>query len=102
MRYKFYNYFGIKDLGPRLRNIADADVGFVVNPKAPGKKGNCKGVAEWIDIESDPFVCLALKPTPHKSRLKKSKYTFDFNFCDHVFDILLENNFLRIIDHKAL
>ena len=25
---------------------------------------NCKGVAEWIDVKSNPFVCLALKPTP--------------------------------------
>jgi hypothetical protein len=54
---------------------------------------NCKGVAEWIDNRSDPFVCLALKLTPQKNRLKKSKYTFDFTFCDHVFDILLKNNF---------
>jgi hypothetical protein len=50
---------------------------------------NCKGVAEWINNKFDPFVCLALKPTPQKNRLKKSKYTFDFTFCDHVFDILL-------------
>jgi hypothetical protein len=63
---------------------------------------NCKGMAEWIDNKYDPFVCLALKPTLQKNRLKKSKYTFDFTFCDHVFDILLENNFIRIIDHSAL
>jgi hypothetical protein len=65
-------------------------------------KSSYKGVAEWIDVKSDPFVCLALKPTPQKNRLKKSKYTFDFTFCDHVFDILLKNNFIRIIDHSAL
>jgi hypothetical protein len=63
---------------------------------------NCKGVVEWIDNKSDPFVCLALKPTPQKNRLKKSKYTFNLNFCDHFFDILLKNNFIRIIDHSAL
>jgi hypothetical protein len=59
-------------------------------------------VAEWIGIKSEPFVCLALKPIPQKNRLKKSKYTFDFTFCDHVFDILLKNNFIRIIDHNVL
>jgi hypothetical protein len=59
-------------------------------------------VAEWIDAKSDPFVCLALKPTTQKNQLKKSKYSFDFTFCDHVFDILLENNFIRIVDHNAL
>jgi hypothetical protein len=63
---------------------------------------NCKGVVEWIDVISDPFICLALKPTPQKNQIKKSKYTFDFTFCDHVFDILLKNNFIRIIDHNTL
>jgi hypothetical protein len=65
-------------------------------------KSSYKGVAEWVDVKSDPFICLALKPTPRKNRLKKSKYTFDFTFCDHVFDILLKNNFIRIIDHNVL
>jgi hypothetical protein len=59
-------------------------------------------VAKWIDNKTDPFVCLALKLTPQKNWLKKSKYTFDFTFCDYVFDILLKNNFIRIIDHNAL
>jgi hypothetical protein len=59
-------------------------------------------VAEWIDIKSDPFVCLALKPTPQKSQLKESKYTFEFIFYDHVFDVLLKNSFIRIIDHNTL
>jgi hypothetical protein len=65
-------------------------------------KSNCKAVAEWIDNKSDPFVCLALKPTPQKNRLNKLKYSFDFTLCDHVFDILLKNNFIRIIDHNVL
>jgi hypothetical protein len=63
---------------------------------------SCKGVAEWIDVKSDPFVCLVLKSTPQKNRLKKSKYTFFFTFCDNIFDILLKNNFIRIIDHNYL
>ena len=33
-------------------------------------KNSYKGVAEWIDVKSDPFVCQALKPTPQKNRLK--------------------------------
>jgi hypothetical protein len=65
-------------------------------------KSSYKGMAKWVDVKSDPFICLALKLTPQKNRLKKSKYTFDFTFCDHVFDILLKNNFIRIIDHSAL
>jgi hypothetical protein len=65
-------------------------------------KSNCKAVAEWIDNKSDPFVCLALKPTPQKNQLNKLKYNFDFTFCDHIFDILLKNNFIRIINHNVL
>ena len=44
----------------------------------------------------------SFKADSTKNRLKKSKYTFDFTFCDHVFDVLLKNNFIRIIDHNAL
>jgi hypothetical protein len=63
---------------------------------------NCKGVVEWVDVKSNPFVFLTLKSTPQTNRLRKSKYTLDFTFCDHVFDVLLKNNFIRIIDHNAL
>jgi len=38
MRYKFYNYFGFNDSGPRLTNFADADVGFMINYRTSGKK----------------------------------------------------------------
>jgi hypothetical protein len=65
-------------------------------------KSSYKGVTEWVDVKSYPFICLALKPTLQKSRLRKSKYTFDFTFCDHAFDILLKNNFIRITDHNTL
>jgi hypothetical protein len=65
-------------------------------------KSNCKAVAEWIDNKSDRFVCLALKLTPQKNWLNKLKYSFDFTFYDHVFDILLKNNFIRIIYHNVL
>jgi hypothetical protein len=77
-----------------------ADGGSSSKLKLP--RSNCKGVAQWIDNKTDPFVYLALKPTPQKNRLKKSKYTFDFTFCDHVFDILLKNSFIKIIDYNAL
>jgi hypothetical protein len=53
-----------------LKNIAHADVGFMINSKTTGKKGNCKGVAEYVDVKFDLFVCLALKQAPQKSQLK--------------------------------
>ena len=55
-----------------------ADCTSLSKQKLP--KSSCKGVAKSIDVKSDPFICLALKLTPQKNRLKKSKYTFDFTF----------------------
>ena len=61
-----------------------------------------KGIAEWIDDKSGPFVCSALKPSPQKYWLEKIKYTFDLTLCDELFDILLEKNFIKFLDHKVL
>jgi hypothetical protein len=33
--------------------------------------------------------------------LDKIKYTFDLTLCDNLFDILLENNFIKLFDHKV-
>jgi hypothetical protein len=86
-------------IGQHIMPYGKADSGSL--SKLRLLKSNYKGVAQWIDIKSNPIVCQALKPTPQKNWLKKSKYTFDFIFY-HVFDILLNNNFIRIIDHNAL
>jgi hypothetical protein len=86
-------------IGQHIISYGKADSGSLSKVKL--LRSNCKSVAEWIDVKSDPFIYLALKPT-QKNQLRKSKYTFDFTFCDHVFDILLKNNFIRIIDHNAL
>jgi hypothetical protein len=91
-----------KNSEPRLKSIADVDVDSIINPETFGKKISCKGVAKYIDVKSDPFVCLALKLAPHKNQPKKLKYTFDFTLYDHAFDILLENNFVGLGNHKAL
>ena len=42
----------------------DANVNFMINSKTSGKKRNCTGVPEWIDVKYDPFICLALRPIP--------------------------------------
>jgi hypothetical protein len=87
-------------IGQQIMPYGRADSASLSKLKLP--RSNCKSVADWIDVKSNLFVCLVLKPTPQKNRLKKSKYTFDFTFFDHVFDILLKNNFIRTIDHNAL
>jgi len=90
----------LDSIGQHIVSYGKPDSGSLSKVKL--LKSNCKSVAEWIDVKSDPFVCLALKLTPQKNQLRKPKYTFDFTFCDHVFDILLKNNFIRIIDYNAL
>jgi hypothetical protein len=64
-----------------------------VKSDASGMGSARKGIDEWVDEKSEPFVCLASKPSPQKHQLEKIKYTFDLTLCDNLFDILLENNF---------
>jgi hypothetical protein len=73
----------------------------VINSKASGIGSAKKGMAEWVDEKSEPFICLALKPSPQKHRLDKIKYTFDLTLCDNLFDIFLENNFIKLFDRKV-
>jgi hypothetical protein len=73
----------------------------VINSKASGLRSAKKGIAEWVDEKSELFICLALKPSPKKHRLEKIKYTIDLTLCDNLFDILLENNFIKLFDHKV-
>jgi hypothetical protein len=73
----------------------------VINSKASGMRSAKKGIAEWVNEKSEPFIFLALKPSPQKHELEKIKYTFDLTLCDNLFDILLENNFIKLFDHKV-
>jgi len=87
MRYMCCNYFGFKDAKPRLKNIEEADNKEIeYRSKLSDIRNTIKCVAKWVDIKSEPFVCLVLKPSPQKNRLKKM-YTFDMTLCDHIFDI---------------
>ena len=74
----------------------------MINSKASGVRSAKKGIAEWVDEKSEPFVCLALKPSPQKQKLEKIKYTFNLTLCDDLFDILLDNNFIKLFDHKVI
>ena len=79
-----------------------SDNNIVTNSKASDMRSTRKGIAEWIDDKSEPFICSALKPSPQKHQLEKIKYTFDLILCDELFDILLEQNFIKSFDHKVL
>jgi hypothetical protein len=68
------------------------------NLKISVKEHKSKSVAEWVDIKSAPFVCSALKPSTQKYQLTKKRYTFDMSMCDHFFDILLQEDHIRLLD----
>ena len=53
------------------------------------------------DSKSEPFVCLTPKTFSQQDRLENKRYTFDSNMCDQIFDLLLKNNYIRILDHHV-
>jgi hypothetical protein len=85
----------------KAETIVKFDANLVINSKATGMGSAKKGIAKWIDEKSEPFVCLALNPSPQKHRLEKIKCTFDLTLCDNLFDIMLENNFIKLFDHTV-
>ena len=95
----------ILELKARNRNqksIVKSDDDIVISSKASDMRSTRKGIAEWINEISEPFIFSALKPSPQKRRLEKIKYTFDLTFCVELFNILLEHNFIKPFDHKVL
>jgi hypothetical protein len=67
-----YGYSGLKCKRSKSRAIVKSDANIVINCKASGMGSAKKGIAEWVDEKSEPFVCLVLKPAPQKHRLKKN------------------------------
>jgi hypothetical protein len=96
-----YGYSGLKSKKQKLRAIVKSDANTVINSTGSGMRSAKKGIAEWVNEKSEPFIFLALKPSPQKHELEKVKYTFDLTLCDNLFDILLENNFIKLFDHKV-
>jgi hypothetical protein len=52
-------------------------------------------VAEWVDApQAKPVKCSFLKPEPGKKG--EMKFTFDVSQCDRLFDVLLQNNIIKL------
>jgi hypothetical protein len=52
-------------------------------------------VAEWVDTpKGKPVACSFLKPGPGKK--EEMCFTFDVTKCDKLFDVLLQNNIIRL------
>ena len=60
-----------------------------------------KFIAEWGDTKSEPFVCLTPKPFSQQDRLENKRFAFNSSMFDQLFDLLLKNNYIRILDHHV-
>jgi hypothetical protein len=92
----------IKTRKSKVKTNLMINANVAVTSKVSGPKDSSKGMAEWIDQKSEPFVCIALKLFTPKNRLKKLKYTFDLMLCDDILDILLEDTVIKITGHKVI
>ena len=66
-----YGYSGLKSRISKPRFIVKSDANIVFNSKASDMRRTKKGIAEWVDEKSEPFVCLDLKSSPQKHQLEK-------------------------------
>jgi hypothetical protein len=94
-------------LNPKEQNLKvscvdKTDDNTLSNSKASCQKTTSKCMAEWIDEQSEQFVCLALKSSPQMDQLKKIKYTFDLTLSSHIFDALLEHSLTTIVDYRDM
>jgi hypothetical protein len=48
-----------------------------------------RSVIKWVDVDSAPFICLALNPVVQINWQNKIRYTFEISNCDEIFDSLL-------------
>jgi len=58
-------------------------------------------ISERGDVKSEPFGCLIPKSFSPQDRLEDKRCTFNLNMCDHIFDILLKIDYIRILDHNV-
>jgi hypothetical protein len=58
-------------------------------------------LAEWVDTPKDkPIMCTFLKPESGKR--EEMRFTFDITKCDKLFDVLLQNNVIRLKDRHTI
>ena len=101
LRHVYSNYFRFGNLKPRSNSFEKSDANIISYPKTPEIEWKTQCIAEWEDSKSEPFVCLSSKPFNHQDRLENNKYTFNSSMCDQIFDFLLKNNYITILDHHV-
>ena len=85
-----------------MERINEVDANIVDSSKSSDKGNISNCVAEWVDSKSEPFICLALKPSQQKYRLKEKKYSVDWTMCDHIFEDLLKKYYIKLLDHYVM
>ena len=94
-------YFRFRSLKPRLISFEKSDANIISYPKTPEIEWKIKCIAEWGDSKSEPFVCLSPKSFTQQDRLENKKYSFNSSMCDQIFNLLLTNNYIRILDRHV-
>ena len=101
LRHVCSNYFRFRNLKPRLNSVEKTDASIISYPKTSEIECKTQCIAEWCGAKFEPFVCLIPKPFSHQDRLENKRFTFNSNMCDKIFDLLLRNNYIRILDHHV-
>ena len=101
LRHVYSNYFRFRNLKPRLKSFGKTDASIVSYLRTSEKECEREFIAEWEDVKFEPFVCLTPKTFAHQHRLENKKYTFNSSMCDQIFDLLLKNNYITILDHHV-
>jgi hypothetical protein len=70
-RHRCCNYFGFKDIKPRIKDIVETDASIVFYPKTSVKNLQKECIAECVDVKSELFICLALRPFSQQDRLNR-------------------------------
>ena len=101
MRHICSNYFDFRKIKLRLESIVKADAKMMVYSKASENSYKNQSIAEWGDLESEPFGYLTPKPFSQHDRLANKKCTFSLSMCDRIFYILLKIDYIMILDHHV-
>ena len=102
VRYMCSNYFDFRNIKPSLEFCKRADTSIIVYSNTSDKECERQHIAEWGEVNSEPFGYSISEPFPPQDRLEDKRYTFKLRTCDHILDILLENDYIRILDHNIV
>jgi hypothetical protein len=87
--------------GRMLDDVKETDIAIEKSVSTISDKPS-RCVAEWVDVDSAPFVCSALNPVVQNNWQNKIRYTFDVSNCGEIFDILVLEKRIRILADRVI